>query len=155
MLTELRDCVPLANLYHKTTPSWLLSMCMCFFNLQGRSFSAAIDAGRIAFEIFLVTPWSVAFHRGVSNTSERTIQVTGTDCRYWVYTCRSGKLISSFSIVWGCMIWAYGMQFYWYTYKTRHQLRSQPYSQYRAPNILLQLQVSPLSEPSPILIRAY
>ena len=100
----------------------------------------SLTSARCLLEACFITPWGITHHRGTTGTAPGVI-VTGPDCRLWIYNCDVSNLVSGFSIGWACMVWVCGLMFYFYTYRTRSQLSSRPYSMCRAPNILLQLQV--------------
>ena len=100
---------------------------------------------RIVFEVTILVPWVISYLPQDPTAQLARVERTGPDCRGWQYHCTSSRLNYGFMLTWACLFMLYTFQYFYYTVKTRLQLKSQPYSQYRAANILLQLQVGPRS----------
>ena len=95
---------------------------------------------RCLFEITVILP--IILDLSGTDSGITIIRGPGVDCREWKYECSGGKVNEGFTAVWAVLAFAYGFNFYYWTYRTRVQLKAQSYLRYRAPNILLQLQVS-------------
>ncbi|KAK9790342.1 hypothetical protein WJX73_005473 [Symbiochloris irregularis] len=95
----------------------------------------------VVFEITLLLPW-IFFYNIADQVLITPSEKTGPDCRYWKYDCHPSAFMRVFSIVWAVMIILHSMQFYYFTIKTQYQLRCQPFSDFRASNMLLKLEKS-------------
>ncbi|KAK9807992.1 hypothetical protein WJX73_000666 [Symbiochloris irregularis] len=93
----------------------------------------------VLFELTIVVP-QIAFYSISDQFLITPRQKTGPDCRYWEYDCLPSGFMRGFSVVWAVMLILHSMQFYYFTIKTQYQLRSQPFSDFRASNMLLKLE---------------
>ncbi|KAK9810817.1 hypothetical protein WJX73_009654 [Symbiochloris irregularis] len=92
------------------------------------------------FEASCLTPIAL----GLSERHSGSILLSsdlGPDCKRVPHKCSAPGVVNAFSSVWGVMFWLYAMQYYFYIFRTRYQLRQQGYLLYRTANILLQLQM--------------
>ena len=91
-------------------------------------------------ELSLVLPFILGPRR--NNNQVQQAKDAGIDCKDWPYRCDSTSATRVMSICLAVFVWLYCLQFYWYYLHTRRQLRKKPYTENRAPNILMRLQVS-------------
>ena len=98
---------------------------------------------RVLFEGLLLVPWSIEFAAGGANLQkyiELMTEHSSADCRYWQYKCTPSGITQGFTIAWAAVFMLHAAQFYYFSVRTRYQLRARPFPEFRASNVLLQLQ---------------
>ena len=106
---------------------------------------------RIFTELALLLPFSqkatMKDRAGLHITHPRITGALGANCgdwHFWQFDCKVSEETSILFILLAVGLWIYCILYYYCSYCTRKQIRGKPYTEYRAPTILLRLQVGSL-----------